>query len=96
MNLILLLPLQKVGKLMVKHYIKKPQLIEAIQFTGDNIEEIQAWSKQHLEEYTDGTFGIPTLEGIMRADVNDYIIKGIKGEFYPCKPDIFILTYDQV
>ena len=39
---------------------------------------------------------IPTLEGPMRASVNDYIIKGIQGEFYPCKPDIFELTYDIV
>ena len=39
---------------------------------------------------------IPTLEGDMRADVNDWIIKGVKGEFYPCKPDIFAATYDAV
>ncbi len=39
---------------------------------------------------------IHTLEGIMRADIGDYIIKGIKGEFYPCKPDIFEATYEPV
>jgi hypothetical protein len=40
--------------------------------------------------------GIETLEGTMRVDKGDYIIKGVKGEFYPCKPDIFYLTYDAV
>ena len=39
---------------------------------------------------------IDTLEGVMRADINDYIVKGVKGEFYPCKPDIFELTYEPV
>jgi hypothetical protein len=39
---------------------------------------------------------IATLEGAMRADVDDFIIKGIKGEFYPCKPDIFEQTYDKI
>jgi hypothetical protein len=38
---------------------------------------------------------IETLEGAMRADIGDYIIKGVKGEFYPCKPDIFLMTYDK-
>ena len=39
---------------------------------------------------------IKTLEGVMRASIDDYIIKGVQGEFYPCKPDIFHLTYDAV
>lgn len=39
---------------------------------------------------------IPTLEGVMEAQVGDYIIKGVNGEFYPCKPDIFAKTYEQV
>ena len=81
---------------LVNQYIKKPQIIEAIQFTGDNFNEIQRWCSVHLEEYSDGTFGVPTLEGTMKANVNDFIIKGIKGEYYPCKPDIFELTYDKV
>lgn len=81
---------------MVKHYMKKPQLIEAIQYTGDNLEEIQLWCGNHLTEFSDGTFGIQTLEGVMKASIGDYIIKGIKGEFYPCKPDIFDMTYDYV
>lgn len=39
---------------------------------------------------------ITTLEGVMRASNGDYIIKGVQGEFYPCKPDIFVATYDEV
>jgi hypothetical protein len=39
---------------------------------------------------------IKTLEGTMRVDKGDYIIKGVKGEFYPCKPDIFLMTYDKI
>jgi hypothetical protein len=42
----------------------------------------------------DGTVTIPTLEGTMTAHLGDYIIKGVKGELYPCKPDIFVVTYD--
>ena len=42
----------------------------------------------------DGSCLVPTLEGNMTCQINDYIIKGIKGEYYPCKPDIFELTYD--
>lgn len=41
-------------------------------------------------------WGIPTLEGIMQASIGDYIIKGVQGEYYPCKPDIFKITYDEV
>lgn len=82
---------------MIKSYVKKPQKIEAIQYDGTNIEEIQNWCKVHIEIYADiNALGIPTLEGIMRASVGDYIIKGIKGEYYPCKPDIFMLTYEEV
>lgn len=43
-----------------------------------------------------GGFYIPTLEGDMKANIGDYIIKGINGEFYPCKPDIFDKTYEEV
>ena len=43
-----------------------------------------------------GGFYIPTLEGNMKANIGDYIIKGINGEFYPCKPDIFDKTYEEV
>ena len=47
-----------------------------------------------LNEYADRAAEIRTLEGVMRADLGDWIIRGIKGELYPCKPDIFAATYD--
>lgn len=76
---------------------KKPVVIEAIQYTGRNLEEIVLWSKapEIIEEFTGG-LEIHTLEGVMRADVGDWIIRGVKGEFYPCKPDIFAATYDAI
>ena len=50
----------------------------------------------HWEMADNGGVNIHTLEGVMRADPGDWIIKGIKGEFYPCKPDIFAATYEPV
>lgn len=44
----------------------------------------------------DGTLNIETLEGVVRCDVGDYLIRGVKGEMYPCKPDIFAVTYEEV
>ena len=93
---------------MVKLYRKKPVVIEAIQYTGTNVEEVKNFTNNNckVEIYDAGyqarfTFPvakitIPTLEGEMEANVNDYIIKGVKGEFYPCKPDIFEQTYEEV
>lgn len=85
---------------MVKRYTKKPVTIEAVQWKGDNRKDI--WDFCTLAYFnTDFETGdlrlmVQTLEGTMEASVGDYIIKGIKGEFYPCKPDIFLLTYDPV
>ena len=82
---------------MVKKYVKKPVVIEAIQFTGDNIQELVDWIDKSQLPCGDNTqLIITTLEGDMSARVSDYIIKGVKGEFYPCKPDIFELTYEEV
>lgn len=73
---------------------KKPVVIEAVQWTGDNIEEIG----EFLAGVHWATAGrnpvIPTREGDMTVSPNDWIIKGVAGEFYPCKPDIFAATYD--
>lgn len=74
---------------------KKPVVIDAVQWTGNNIDEISrfmAWRNFSHDE-KDG-LRIHTLEGMHNALVTDYIIKGVKGEFYPCKLDIFIATYD--
>ncbi len=76
---------------------KKPVVIEAIQFTGRNWEEVGLFVGKvasHAEQYGKDVLLIHTLEGDHRADVGDWIIKGIKGEFYPCKPDIFERTYE--
>jgi hypothetical protein len=81
-------------------YIKKPITIEAIQWTGDNRKEIFDFCPMSYfnTNFETGNLHlkIQTLEGTMEASVGDYIIKGIQGEFYPCKPDIFKLTYDEV
>lgn len=78
-------------------YRKKPVVIEAIQLnhTTDSQEQIIAWSGI-ARKGPDGGLIIPTLEGDMTANTGDYIIKGVKGEFYPCKPDIFEATYEPV
>lgn len=85
-------------------YRKKPVTIEAIEWNGNNFEEIFAFIEndnsryfQVKERYENvGKLCIQTLEGEMRSDVGDYIIKGINGEFYPCKSDIFESTYEKV
>lgn len=87
-------------------YRKKPVVIEAVQWTGSNLEEIKQFvTKDLIYDIDDAAWkvgmGIPevtikikTLEGEMLASVGDYIIKGVGGEFYPCKPDIFQKTYN--
>lgn len=81
-------------------YRKKPVVIEAIVFDGDNSGEVMAFTKIYMAdiECRNGVnrFKIPTLEGDMWADPGDYIIKDVKGEFYPCKPDIFEMSYEGV
>ena len=80
-------------------YRKKPVVIEAVRFMIDDT--LPDWFMDRVASNTiitnsDGTCDIKTLEGTMRADYGDYIILGIKGEVYPCKPDIFISTYEEV
>ncbi len=84
-------------------YRKKPVEIEAMQFRRDNWKEIVAFTDAMvdcltIEKSPKGkcTCRISTLEGNMFASEGDYIIKGIQGEFYPCKPDIFEQTYERV
>ncbi len=76
-------------------YRKKPVVIEAVQWTGNNFGE--------LTDFMHDAYGvdnkkvtIKTLEGTMTADIGDWIIKGVQGEFYPCKPGIFAATYELV
>lgn len=79
---------------MIQKYIKRPVTIEAVQYTGDNAEEIMSFVGEHLFITEEGHIIIPTLEGNMVAVPSDYIIKGVAGEFYPCKKDIFHKTYE--
>ena len=79
-----------------KHkYSKKPVIIEAIRWTGTNLDEISDFIN-HKPEQINGMLLIPSLEGTMQASIGDYIIRGVHGEFYPCKPDIFKETYEIV
>lgn len=81
-------------------YRKKPVVIDAIQFTGNNQSKLMAWvieldARVHWH-FHDCVVDIPTLEGTMTASSGDWIICGVNGEFYPCKPDIFDKTYERV
>jgi hypothetical protein len=77
-------------------YRKKPVVIEAIQLTADNTDALAEFCGDQLKWHPLTGVVIETLEGNMLASKGDYIIKGIKGEFYPCKPDIFEATYEKV
>lgn len=84
--------------LAVGKYRKKPVVIEAVQWNGGNFDEVKKFYKDALIEYPSYNMKIriKTLEGITMADCGDFIIKGVKGEFYACKPDIFEATYEKV
>lgn len=85
-------------------YTKKPVTIEAMQFRGPGVEdidyqvELDEWLAANQGDrkcrYVGDTIVIPTLEGDHTASPGDWIIRGVKGELYPCKPDIFEATYD--
>ena len=90
-------------------YKKKPVVIQAIQWRGDNQQELFHFlgHKEDMNYFdpqgnhnfyinSSNELVIKTLEGDIRGAVNDYIIRGVKGEFYPCKPDIFHETYETV
>lgn len=77
---------------------KKPVEVEVKLFKDiDSAEEIEMWAHKKAYYYVENhvpLLSIETLEGKIIANVGDYIIKGVKGEFYPCKPDIFHKTYE--
>jgi len=82
-------------------YRKKPVVIEAVQYDG-NFRCLDIFSINDVGKFIIGTddagnpcLKIPTLEGVMIASKGDYVIRGVKGEYYPCKPDIFEMTYEQ-
>lgn len=85
---------------MIKKYQKKPAIVEAVQWNGENREEVLDFCNHDGKSRAVATgitriIVIKTLEGTMEGHVGDYIIKGVKGEFYPCKPDIFRETYEE-
>lgn len=82
----------------IKQYRKKPVVIEAAQLDNDwsNVKEIATWCGGTWVGSIGKGIVIETLEGNITASQGDYIIKGVKGEFYPCKPDIFDATYEPV
>ena len=77
-------------------YRKKPVTIDAVKFNGTNQNEIADFVGNSLHITPDGLVSIHTLEGTMAVSCGDYVIKGVQGEFYPCKPDIFEQTYDEI
>ena len=85
---------------MIQKFRKKPVVIEAVQFVN-NVDEVEQFVGMELRGNMNGEEDvqeliIPTLEGEMTAKVTDWIIKGVNGEFYPCKPDIFEKTYESI
>lgn len=97
------------GEKTMPKYRKKPVVVEAVRWTGSNLEEIRNFVGSDLIEECVELFdikrtlkemlvdiAIDTLEGTMRVDYGDYIIKGVNNELYPCKPDIFLATYEEV
>jgi hypothetical protein len=80
---------------------KRPVVIEAVQWTGPDVcvevFDFLGWTHSANEgDCPEEEILIPTLEGVMTASRGDWVIKGIQGEFYPCKPDIFEKTYEPV
>ena len=82
---------------MVKKYVKKPIPIEAVQWTGDNFRELYDFAGNEVY-YQDGWIYVHTLEGDMKMKnkVGDYLIKGVRGEFYFCEKNIFEETYEEL
>lgn len=88
----------------IKTYTKRPVQVQAIEWTGANLFDVISFTDgvpdarspqwhSYVELVADAGLKIYTLEGAMSASIGDYIIRGVAGEFYPCKPDIFLKTY---
>lgn len=96
----------------VQKFVKKPVIVEAIRVTEETARAAYVWVEENTEgsfdpydprpesgitiDPHDGMMCIATLEGLMKVNLGDWIIRGVKGEFYPCKPDIFAATYEVV
>lgn len=79
-----------------KKYRKRPVVVEDIQWTGENYRDIWEFAGKKIVHYFQEAevLMVRTLEGDMFVSRGDYIVKGIRGEFYPCKPDVFQETYE--
>ena len=80
----------------MKRYVKKTIVVEAVQYNGNNVQEILNFCCGTVVVGMLSEITIKTLEGPLHVSEGDFIIKGVEGEFYPCKPDIFEKTYDVV
>lgn len=76
------------------NYRKKPVVIQAIQWDGKNDMEVMDFMGRKSLIKERGKLVIPTLEGEIQASKDDWIIRGVENEYYPCKPDIFEKTYE--
>lgn len=90
---------------MIKKYRKKPVVVEAMQLTHQNIYIVASWVNENGNFAKVGILRMPgavpelhikTLEGMMYCDFGSWVIKGVQGEFYPCKDSIFQATYEEV
>ena len=87
---------------MSTQFRKKPVVVEAWQWEGNQllagapkwVLDYRDGGNARVRAKRDGTLSVPTLEGIHTASIGDWIIRGVKGEIYPCKPDIFEATYE--
>ncbi len=86
-------------------YVKKPIVVEAIKNTGDSFDEETEWLEEAIKSgvlikcelpFNKGTYIVKTLEGMMLCEPGAYLIRGVKGELYPCRGDIFEETYEEV
>lgn len=83
---------------MINNYRKRPVVIQAIQNRLENSKEVMAFiiDNNALYKIEEGDIYITTLEGNMKVSENDYIIRGVEGELYPCRSDIFEKTYESI
>lgn len=77
-------------------YRKRPVVIDAVVWTGENTDEVLAFAESNSFIEAGSELLITTLEGVMHVSPGDYVIRGVVGEYYPCKPDIFQKTYEAI
>lgn len=77
-----------------RKFRKKPLVVRAVKV--GRVMDYPAWLAGKVSFVMGGSIAIQTLEGLMLADIGDWIIEGVKGEIYPCKPDIFEASYDEI